>query len=76
MAFSQAQGQGGLCRSILRMRTIDGLSSLDGSWLRVRRDHNLEKTMARFDKRGNPISFGGQQAIDALDHAIDLLHAY
>jgi len=32
--------------------------------------------MAKFDKRGNPISFGGQQAIDALDHAFDLLHAY
>jgi tetratricopeptide (TPR) repeat protein len=32
--------------------------------------------MAKFDKRGNPISFGGQQAIDALDHACDLLHAY
>jgi tetratricopeptide (TPR) repeat protein len=32
--------------------------------------------MARFDKRGNPISYGEQQAIDALDHACDLLHAY
>jgi tetratricopeptide (TPR) repeat protein len=32
--------------------------------------------MANFDKRGNPISFGGRQAIDALDHALDLLHAY
>jgi len=32
--------------------------------------------MAKFDKRGNPISFGGRQAIDALDHAFDLLHAY
>jgi len=32
--------------------------------------------MARFDKRGNPVSFGGRQAIDALDHAFDLLHAY
>ena len=32
--------------------------------------------MAKFDKRGNPISYGGQQAIDALDHVFDLLHAY
>ena len=32
--------------------------------------------MARFDKRGNPISYAEQQAIDALDHAFDLLHAY
>ncbi len=32
--------------------------------------------MAKYDKRGNPVSFGGQQAIDALDHACDLLHAY
>lgn len=32
--------------------------------------------MANFDKRGNPVSFGGQQAIDALDRAFDLLHAY
>jgi tetratricopeptide (TPR) repeat protein len=35
-----------------------------------------EKTMANFDKRGNPVSFAGQQAIDALDQAVDLLHAY
>jgi tetratricopeptide (TPR) repeat protein len=32
--------------------------------------------MAKFDKRGNPISYPAQQAIDALDHAFDLLHAY
>jgi tetratricopeptide (TPR) repeat protein len=32
--------------------------------------------MTRFDKRGNPISYGSQQAIDALDQACDLLHAY
>jgi tetratricopeptide (TPR) repeat protein len=32
--------------------------------------------MARFDQRGNPISFGVQRAIDALDHVFDLLHAY
>ena len=28
------------------------------------------------DQRGNPISYGSQQAIDALDQACDLLHAY
>ena len=28
------------------------------------------------DQRGNPSSYGSQQAIDALDHACDLLHAY
>ena len=32
--------------------------------------------MTHFDRRGNPVSFGRQQAIDALDHAFDLLHAY
>ncbi len=32
--------------------------------------------MTKFDKRGNPISHGSQQAIDALDQACDLLHAY
>ncbi|MEO8752733.1 MAG: tetratricopeptide repeat protein [Casimicrobiaceae bacterium] len=32
--------------------------------------------MANFDQRGNPISYAGRQAIDALDHAFDLLHAY
>ncbi len=32
--------------------------------------------MSRFDKRGNPVSYGSQQAIDALDLACDLLHAY
>jgi tetratricopeptide (TPR) repeat protein len=32
--------------------------------------------MARFDKRGNPVSYGAPQAIDALDRAFDLLHAY
>jgi tetratricopeptide (TPR) repeat protein len=35
-----------------------------------------ERTMRKFDKRGNPVSYGRQQAIDALDHAFDLLHAY
>ena len=32
--------------------------------------------MTRFDKRGNPVSWGGQAAIDALDQACELLHAY
>jgi tetratricopeptide (TPR) repeat protein len=32
--------------------------------------------MVRFDKRGNPVAFGSGQAIDALDRACDLLHAY
>ena len=32
--------------------------------------------MARVDKRGNPVSYGDQRSIDALDQAIDLLHAY
>ena len=32
--------------------------------------------MARFDKRGNPVAFGSGKAIDALDRACDLLHAY
>lgn len=32
--------------------------------------------MTSFDNRGNPTSYGVQQAIDALDHAFDLLHAY
>lgn len=32
--------------------------------------------MAKFDKRGNPVSYGSQAAIDRLDHAFDLLHAY
>ncbi len=32
--------------------------------------------MTSFDRRGNPVSYRRQQAIDALDHACDLLHAY
>src|SRR5262245_28511531 len=32
--------------------------------------------MTNFDKRGNPVSIESQQAIDRLDHACDLLHAY
>ncbi len=30
----------------------------------------------RSDRRGNPVSYGSQQAIDRLDHAFELLHAY
>jgi len=32
--------------------------------------------MAKFDQRGNPVSYGDQRAIDALGQAFDLLHAY
>ena len=32
--------------------------------------------MTKSDKRGNPISHGEQRAIDELDQACDLLHAY
>ena len=32
--------------------------------------------MTKFDKRGNPVSYGSQQAIDRLDRVFDLLHAY
>ena len=32
--------------------------------------------MSRFDQRGNPVSYGSQQAIDRLDRAFDLMHAY
>ena len=32
--------------------------------------------MTKFDKRGNPVSYGLQQAIDRLDSAFELLHAY
>ncbi len=32
--------------------------------------------MSKFDKRGNPISYGSQDAIDRFDRACDLLHAY
>ena len=32
--------------------------------------------MAKSDRRGNPVSYQGQDAIDALDDAFDLLHAY
>ncbi len=31
---------------------------------------------SKFDGRGNPVSYDRQQAIDALDQACDLLHAY
>lgn len=32
--------------------------------------------MSKFDKRGNPVSYNDQQAIDALDHAFDLMHTF
>ena len=32
--------------------------------------------MSRFDKRGNPVSYGSQEAIDRLDRVFDLMHAY
>lgn len=32
--------------------------------------------MSKFDKRGNPVSYGVQAAIDGLDHVFDLLAAY
>ncbi|MDZ4865921.1 MAG: tetratricopeptide repeat protein [Alphaproteobacteria bacterium] len=32
--------------------------------------------MSKFDKRGNPISYGSQDAIDRFDRVCDKLHAY
>ena len=32
--------------------------------------------MTTFDRRGNPVSYGSKQAVDALDQACELLHAY
>jgi tetratricopeptide (TPR) repeat protein len=32
--------------------------------------------MTKFDKRGNPVSYGSQAAIDKLDRVFELLHAY
>jgi tetratricopeptide (TPR) repeat protein len=32
--------------------------------------------MTQFDKRGNPVSYADRRAIEALDQACDLLHAY
>ena len=32
--------------------------------------------MGYFDGRGNPVSYGSQPAIDALDHVFNMLHAY
>lgn len=32
--------------------------------------------MTNFDKRGNPVSYGSQVAIERLDHVFDLMHAY
>ena len=32
--------------------------------------------MTKIDKRGNPVSYGSQEAIDRLDRVFDLMHAY
>ena len=32
--------------------------------------------MHSFDRRGNPVSYGNRQAVEALDSACELLHAY
>src|SRR5262245_57842116 len=40
------------------------------------RQSKRRDVMSKFDKRGNPVSYGVQSAIDRLDHAFDLLHAY
>ena len=32
--------------------------------------------MSKFDKRGNPVSYGVQAAVDSLDRVCDMLHAY
>ena len=32
--------------------------------------------MNKFDKRGNPVSYGVQAAVDSLDRVCDMLHAY
>ncbi|MSQ92012.1 MAG: tetratricopeptide repeat protein [Gammaproteobacteria bacterium] len=32
--------------------------------------------MSKFDKRGNPVSYGVQTAVDSLDRVCDMLHAY
>ena len=32
--------------------------------------------MTRFDKRGNPVSYGSQEAIERLDQVFDMMHAY
>ncbi len=32
--------------------------------------------MSKTDKRGNPVSYGSQEAIDRLDRVFDLMHAY
>jgi tetratricopeptide (TPR) repeat protein len=32
--------------------------------------------MTKFDKRGNPVSYGSQEAIEQLDRVFDKLHAY
>ena len=32
--------------------------------------------MTKIDKRGNPVSYGSQEAIDRLDRVFDMMHAY
>jgi tetratricopeptide (TPR) repeat protein len=32
--------------------------------------------LSKFDKRGNPVSYGVQAAVDSLDRVCDMLHAY
>ena len=32
--------------------------------------------MTTFDQRGNPVSYGSQDAIDRLDRVFDMMHAY
>ena len=32
--------------------------------------------MTKFDKRGNPVSYGSQEAIERLDRVFDMMHAY
>jgi tetratricopeptide (TPR) repeat protein len=32
--------------------------------------------MAKIDKRGNPVSYGSQEAIERLDRVFDMMHAY
>jgi hypothetical protein len=32
--------------------------------------------LSRLDKRGNPVSYGSQEAIDRLDGVFDMMHAY
>lgn len=34
------------------------------------------KVMSKLDRRGNPVSYGSQEAIDRLDRVFDMMHAY